>query len=452
MRYGYDESGNLAATAADAPGPPQIVVQPRDQMAAPDATTAFSVVVADASMATFQWLHDGAALPGETGDSVRLAHVGATDEGQYSVVVTNGAGSVTSTPAELALDRDDDGLPDNWEVAHFGATTAQPGDDPDLDAVSNVDEYRDGTSPTSALDRRTRLIAYGDAGGTVEVTPMKLSYDPAETVTLEAIAYPPYAFGGWAQDLKGRDSPATLRMDINRTVRARFAVPATLASGCTAWWRAEPPAAGSAVADSLGIHDGGFFKGVAPSAPAYAVDGKVGHAFAFDASNHVQVPGTEPLRPAEMTAEAWVFPTTGAPNYQSAIALGASNNATGSWSIGLLNSTPQCTSTHLGSGEHSLTAPSAIPLSRWTHLAMTFDGTTTRLYVDGELVASQAGLGPLAYDAMPIPVTIGANWAAGAVAAQFIGRIDEVSLYSTALTAAEVAAIHAADVVGKLVI
>ena len=56
----------------------------------------------------------------------------------------------------------------------------------------------------------------------------------------------------------------------------------------------------------------------------------------------------------------------------------------------------------------SLTGPAAIPLNQWTHLAATFDGATKVLFVNGIPVASQGGLGALAY--VPAPVGIGATW------------------------------------------
>jgi hypothetical protein len=55
----------------------------------------------------------------------------------------------------------------------------------------------------------------------------------------------------------------------------------------------------------------------------------------------------------------------------------------------------------------------------------------------------------LVYDAAPVPVTIGSDWASNVSSARFNGRIDEVALYNRALTADEVLSIWNADVVGK---
>ena len=133
LKYSYDASGNtMSQIVADIPPPkiipPKITGQPVTQVAEPGQIATFSVVVADASGVTFQWKFNGSKfigdIPGATGDSLLLTNVRAANEGQYLVVVTNSAGSVTSAPAALMLDTDRDGLPDSWEIANFGNTNS----------------------------------------------------------------------------------------------------------------------------------------------------------------------------------------------------------------------------------------------------------------------------------------------------------------------------------------
>jgi len=72
----------------------------------------------------------------------------------------------------------------------------------------------------------------------------------------------------------------------------------------------------------------------------------------------------------------------------------------------------------------------------WIHLAGTYDGTTWRLYRNGAEVASEAA--PVG--ALPVD---NADWAIGSTgngwADAFAGGIDEVAIYSTALSAAQIA-------------
>jgi uncharacterized repeat protein (TIGR01451 family) len=83
-----------------------------------------------------------------------------------------------------------------------------------------------------------------------------------------------------------------------------------------------------------------------------------------------------------------------------------------------------------------------MPLNIWTHLAGTFDGTTFRFYINGSLAGTSTGtLGPI-NDA---PLEIGNS----GTCAPFQGLIDEVSLYSRALSISEIQAIYNAGSAGK---
>jgi hypothetical protein len=84
--------------------PPQIIGQPVNRNAAPGEIASFTVVVADASGVSFQWKFNGTNIPGATGDSLLLTNVSVVNAGQYSVVVSNSAGSVTSASASLTVD------------------------------------------------------------------------------------------------------------------------------------------------------------------------------------------------------------------------------------------------------------------------------------------------------------------------------------------------------------
>lgn len=456
LNYFYDLAGNMMGQKAAGGLPPQIVGQPVKRISEPGQMVTFSVVVVDVSGVTFQWKFNGADIQGATGDSLLLTNVSAANEGQYSVVVTNSAGSVTSAPAALMLDSDRDGLPDSWEIANFGDLTNQTSEgDPDHDAISNLDEFFDGTNPNSGASQRPRLVAYSDAGGSVTVTPMKLSYDLEEAVTLTATPTTPSVFVGWAGDLNTGDllastNPVTFAMIGDKTVRARFASVLPPPPGLVAFWRGETDAT-----DLIGGHNGAFFAGASVAPPSLTRVGKVGGAFAFDGTVYVHVPDAPELKPDQITAEAWIFPTLMSGDHQTVIARGSPTNDDDAWWMGLLNSKPRFWSKHVGSGMLLLEAPSAIPMNVWTHLAISFDGVTKRLYVNGAQVASQGGLGALIYEpappppALPPPVTIGSDWAFNASRGGFNGLVDEVAIYNRALTITEVFEAYNADIAGK---
>ena len=78
--------------------------------------------------------------------------------------------------------------------------------------------------------------------------------------------------------------------------------------------------------------------------------------------------------------------------------------------------------------------PTSSPVNTWTHVALTYDGTMIRLFVNGTQVASTAVDGR--FDSRS-PLWIGGNLPYGEY---FKGLIDEVRVYNRALGAAEIQA------------
>jgi hypothetical protein len=63
-------------------------------------------------------------------------------------------------------DTDGDGMPNDWELQHFGsATGGDPNGDEDGDGLRNVDEYRAGTDPGDARSVLEIVEVTTDAGG-----------------------------------------------------------------------------------------------------------------------------------------------------------------------------------------------------------------------------------------------------------------------------------------------
>ena len=76
---------------------------------------------------------------------------------------------------------------------------------------------------------------------------------------------------------------------------------------------------------------------------------------------------------------------------------------------------------------------SAVPVGRWSDVAVTYDGAMLRLYVDGRQVSSRAATGTLQISRDPL--WIGGNQPYGEY---FNGLIDETRVYNRALTAGEI--------------
>jgi Concanavalin A-like lectin/glucanases superfamily len=88
---------------------------------------------------------------------------------------------------------------------------------------------------------------------------------------------------------------------------------------------------------------------------------------------------------------------------------------------------------HSRSGKHILYGRSALPLNTWTHLALTYDGAMLRFYVNGAVVSSSPE--SFALTTSTNPLCIGGDPTQGQF---FNGIIDEVRIYSVALTGAQI--------------
>lgn len=82
---------------------PAIATQPASLTVDAGGTATFTVVATGGAPLSYQWRKNGQALSGALADTLTLANVSATDAGDYTVVVSNSAGSVTSAAATLSL-------------------------------------------------------------------------------------------------------------------------------------------------------------------------------------------------------------------------------------------------------------------------------------------------------------------------------------------------------------
>jgi predicted aconitase with swiveling domain len=96
---------------------PTITTQPTSQTAIPGATVTFTVAATGTPAPTYQWRKNGINLSGATGASCVLYDVTSNDVATYTVVVSNAAGSVTSSGAVLTLNSGSSGSSGSTNVA-----------------------------------------------------------------------------------------------------------------------------------------------------------------------------------------------------------------------------------------------------------------------------------------------------------------------------------------------
>jgi hypothetical protein len=187
-------------------------------------------------------------------------------------------------------------------------------------------------------------------------------------------------------------------------------------------------AGGKRVADSSGAGGGGTVKGA-----RWVKGGRRGGALSFDGRDDVvTVPATPALNlGAGMTVEAWVRPAGRDARWRTVIIKG-DRDAT---SFALFASDPRRRPVGAVAASTRVTpsGASALKPGQWSHLALTYDGASLRLYVNGALMATRARTGALPTNSAPL--RIGGD---GTTKRSFSGQIDDVRVYGRALDAAAI--------------
>jgi RHS repeat-associated protein len=165
--------------------------------------------------------------------------------------------------------------------------------------------------------------------------------------------------------------------------------------------------------------------------------GKYGTALEFKAENGdiLTVPDTEDLRLEGFTLEAWIKPGGEAKAWAPIIAKTSSSGygyalygggEVAGHAEGFISFQEWVNAYVYGAKE--------LPHSEWTHVALTNDTKTLRIYVNGELSGERPSEEVQAGEA---PLQIGGNLAPG-WGGYFIGKIDEVRIYNRPLNGTEV--------------
>jgi hypothetical protein len=209
--------------------------------------------------------------------------------------------------------------------------------------------------------------------------------------------------------------------------------PAPVPAGLVSWW----PGDGNAN-DIWDSNNGVLLNGA-----TYAA-GKVGQAFSFDgADDIVQVasPGANLNIANTLTLDAWIYPTTSGA-FKNIIATDGPSNA---YFLALYNLVP---TVYFGgiSNPGWYTATGAIPLNQWSHIAVTYDGSQIKFYINGVLDTTITGLSGN-INSLTGPFEIGSRSAYPEYS--FAGSIDEVDVFNVVLSQAQIQSIYNAGSAGK---
>ncbi len=186
---------------------------------------------------------------------------------------------------------------------------------------------------------------------------------------------------------------------------------------------------GTSALDSSGLGNAGTLSGPIRTA------GRYGGGLQFDGVNDwVTVADANSLDlTTGMTLEAWVRPAALGTTWRTAVIKEQPGQLVYALYAG--TDTASRPSGHVfTTSDRGMLAPTALPLNTWSHLAMTWDGLTMRMYVNGTQVSTSALTGTARTSTSVLRIGGNAVWPEW-----FNGVIDEVRVYNRALTAAEVA-------------
>jgi hypothetical protein len=173
--------------------------------------------------------------------------------------------------------------------------------------------------------------------------------------------------------------------------------------------------------------------------------GKGSAAVSLDGSNdYIKLPSLD-VTGSKLTLMAWVKHSSWATGVAQRFISKAvdSSEAQSYWTIGQTNNGQNRLFFRLKSGNVTRTliaSSGTLPLNTWYHVAATYDGTKMRLYLNGTEVGSMAKSGYVARSST-VPVAIGrspegSNYLRGA--------IDDVRIYSSAVSAYDISRVVAA--------
>jgi hypothetical protein len=217
----------------------------------------------------------------------------------------------------------------------------------------------------------------------------------------------------------------TLYIDDVRLYPATTAAPAVTPT-LVGWWKLD-----NDVKDSSGNDNSGTITG----APTYVAAGKIGAALKLNGTtDYVDCGNGASLNITDVvTLSAWIQPTDiTMADYHDIVAKGDH-----AYSIRTGNNGQIQFYFYDGAAYHQTNSPTYTSTfsSAWHHVAASFDGTQSRVYVDGQCVSSSLFTGGIASTTRN--VNLGHN--AEQTARLFNGQIDDVRIYRGALPTSEIA-------------
>lgn len=370
---------------------------------------------------SYQWRKDGNPIAGATSSTFTKPGVTSGDAGVYSVLVSNEQGSVTSQSATISVQAVTQPTliqgPQSvtlYKGASLNLTVQASGGGLIYQWQKNGTNVIDATNSTYKVDR----VLGEDAGSYLVIVSNRLNTLKSGTANVNVIVP---AAGSYAD--------------------------AVVNDGPEAWWRLDDPAGAIILTDAMGRHHGLYKGSIALGVPGVLV-GDTNSAASFDGSSaYAEVPFSRALNTTNFTMECWVKPNI------VAKAIAPLSTFTQPPGRGHLFQKSEDGKWYYMWGDGSSTAVlyidgSDVVYGQWSHLAVTYDGTFYTAYLNGN---RDFRANPTVIPNNVAPFRIGYDQPGDGWNDYWNGEIDEVAVYSTALSAQQIAAHYSAGRFGSQV-
>ena len=165
------------------------------------------------------------------------------------------------------------------------------------------------------------------------------------------------------------------------------------------------------------------------------IDGKYGKAISLNGKDSgVTVPDSDSLdTPDEITVEAWIYPLSANVDYPEIVLKGYGT----AFELCMLKDLSVDWEFNISGWKTINSGAGIISLKKWLHAAGTYDGKSTKVYVNGTEMATASNGG--AFGVNDAPVLVGYRLRDMTTPDMFFdGIIDEVAIYNRALTEKEI--------------
>ncbi|MCX6924193.1 MAG: cadherin domain-containing protein [Verrucomicrobia bacterium] len=182
-----------------------------------------------------------------------------------------------------------------------------------------------------------------------------------------------------------------------------------------------------------------------PHGGSFASDwlGRASSAYYFDGNTEIEVPNSDSLKigGTNITMAAWVYPTrfTGGGSRRTILRKIPQSVSTGGYLFALSNEGQP----HFGfvsdTYYQASCATTILPLSQWSHVAVTYDGVSAKFFVNGVLAESAPQTHRIAVDNTTLCI---GELSPTYLSEEFYGKLADLRLYNRTLLATEVSRLY----------